>query len=105
VPWTRASACTGDYAGSLGKVPLPVTELTGRVASLASFTTGLGLYLDTFNFLQTTILGRIGLGTSVEGFHNVRVVRTNYHTKSPGGDASYVSVRAGVLRGRNADYP
>lgn len=50
---TGGSACTGDYAASLGKVPLPVTELTGRVSGLASLATRLGLDLDTLYLLQT----------------------------------------------------
>jgi hypothetical protein len=31
--------------------------------------------------------------------------RTNYHTRSPVGDVSYVSARAAVLRGQNVGYP
>jgi len=53
--WTGGGACTGDYAASLGKVPLPVAKLTGRVASLASLATRLGLDLDTFYLLQTAV--------------------------------------------------
>ena len=52
---TRASACASDNAASLGKVPLAITELTGSVTCLAGFATGLGLDLDTFNFLQTAV--------------------------------------------------
>jgi hypothetical protein len=53
---TGSSACASDDAASLGKVPLAITELTGGITSLAGFATGLGLDLDTLDFLQTTVL-------------------------------------------------
>ena len=53
---TGSSAGTGDDAASLGKVPLAITELTGSITSLAGFATGLGLDLDTLDFLQTAVL-------------------------------------------------
>jgi len=59
---TGGGACTGDYAASLGKVPLPVTELTGRVAGLASLATRLGLDLDTLYLLQTAVRSERGGG-------------------------------------------
>jgi hypothetical protein len=55
VPGAGSGAGTGDDAASLGKVPLTITELAGSVASLAGFTTGLVLDLDTLYFLQTAV--------------------------------------------------
>lgn len=53
---TGSSACASDDAASLGKVPLAITELTGSITSLAGFATGLGLDLNTLDFLQTAVL-------------------------------------------------
>jgi hypothetical protein len=53
----RASACASDYAASLGKVPLAITELAGSAAGLAGLATGLGLDLDTLDLLQATVFG------------------------------------------------
>jgi hypothetical protein len=52
---TGGGACAGDYAASLGKVPLPVAKLTGRVSGFASLATRLGLDLDTLYLLQTAV--------------------------------------------------
>jgi hypothetical protein len=60
VRWARGGARAGDYAASLGKVPLPVAELTGRVAGLAGLATRLGLDLDALYLLQTA--ARVGTG-------------------------------------------
>jgi hypothetical protein len=60
VRWTRTSACTGNYAASLGEVALPVAELAWGVASLTSLATGMGLDLNTFNLLETTIFEALG---------------------------------------------
>jgi hypothetical protein len=56
VSGTGSSACASDDAASLGKVPLAITELTGSITSLAGFATGLGLDLNTLDFLQTAVL-------------------------------------------------
>jgi hypothetical protein len=60
VRWARTSACTGNYAASLGEVALPVTKLARGVASLTSLATGMGLDLNAFNFLETTIFEALG---------------------------------------------
>jgi hypothetical protein len=57
---TGSSARTGDDTASLGKVPLTITELAEGVASLAGFATGLGLDLDTLDFLQTAVCWKKG---------------------------------------------
>jgi hypothetical protein len=52
-----ASACPGDYAASLVEVALPVTKLTGRVASLAGLATRVGLGSYAFDFFKTSVWG------------------------------------------------
>jgi hypothetical protein len=56
---TGSSACASDDAASLGKVPLAITELTGSITGLAGFAAGLGLDLDTLDFLQTAMLEEV----------------------------------------------
>jgi len=84
--WTGGGACTGDYAASLGKVPLPVAKLTGRVSGLASLATRLGLDLDTLYLLQTAVQSeREGGVESVEELRSACTtgpsVRTSYHKR------------------------
>lgn len=55
--WAGASACPGDYAAALGKVALPVTKQTRRVATLTGLATRMGLDLHTLDFFETTIWG------------------------------------------------
>ena len=53
---TGFSAFIGNGAVSLGAGPLlTITELTGSIALLACFATGLGLDLDTLDFLQMAV--------------------------------------------------
>ena len=99
-----ASACSGDYAASLGKVALSVTKLTGRVASLTCLATVKGLDLYTLDFFEATVRGS---GSASEEFHNVTDNKelTSCRMRSQGGDASCVTEKVAVLQVRNVDCP
>lgn len=101
--WTGAGACTGHYATSLGKIPLPVTELARGVACLTGLATGLRLDLNTLDFLQTTISKRWVSPSMTRVRYDQE--RTSYRMRSLVGDVSCVSVKAAGLRERNVGYP